>query len=52
MLSKMVITNAQGKQKVSAGLYALNIHLIIIQRKTNYIPQIHLSLKLFRLGYT
>jgi len=49
MLSKMVITKLlNGNKKVPAGVYALNIPLIIIKRKTNYIPQIHLSLNILR----
>jgi len=49
MLSKMVITKLlNGNKKVPAGVYALNIPLIIIKRKTNYIPQFHLSLNILR----
>ena len=48
MLSKMVIKLLKGNKKVPAGLYALNIPLIIIKKKNNYIPQIHLNLKILR----
>ena len=37
-----------GNNKVPAGLYALNIPLIIIKGKNNCVPQIHLSLNILR----
>ena len=40
----MVIT--KGNKKVPTGLYVLNIPLIIIKRKNNYIHQIHVHLEL------
>ena len=45
MLSKMVIKLLKGNKKVPAGCYVLNIPLIIIKRK-NYLPQIHVHLEL------
>jgi len=48
MLSKMVIQMLKGNKKVPAGCYALDIPLIIIKKKNNYIPQIHLNLKILR----
>ena len=38
----------KGNEKVPAGFYALNIPLVITKGKTNYIPQIHLSLNILR----
>ena len=35
-----------GNKKVPAGFYILNIPLIIIKRKNNYIPQIYVHLEL------
>ena len=41
-ISKMgIIKLLKGNKKVHAGFYVLNILLIIIKRKTTYIPQIH-----------
>jgi len=34
----------KGNKKVPAGFYVLTVPLIIIKRKENYIPQIHVHL--------
>jgi len=42
MRSKMVIKKLlKGNKQVPAGCYILNIPLIIIKRKTDFIPQLH-----------
>ena len=46
MLRKMVIEKINSNKKVAAGFNVLNIPLIIIKRKNNYIPQIHVHLQL------
>ena len=45
---KAMLPCSKGNKKVPAGVYALNIPLIKIKSKNNYIPQIHLSLNNLR----